>query len=87
MASVSPQELREKILPLLGEFKASPIGNVKPGTNIPGGIYFNLLVPSTKLKSFLGTVSSLGDATIFESNNRERTPAGQNRVFIWVKSI
>jgi hypothetical protein len=87
MASVSPQEMREKILPLLKDYKASALGNVKPGTAIPGGIYFNLLVPSSQLKSFLGVVSGLGDATIFESNAREATPAGKNRVFIWVKSI
>jgi hypothetical protein len=87
MASVSPQELREKILPMLKDYKASALGNVKPGTAIPGGIYFNLLVPSNQLKAFLGVVSGLGDATIFESNAREATPAGKNRVFIWVKSI
>lgn len=87
MASVSPQEMREKILPLLKAYKTSALGNVKPGTAIPGGIYFNLLVPASQLKAFLGVVSGLGDATIFESNAREATPAGKNRVFIWVKSI
>lgn len=87
MTSVSPGELREKILPMLTDYKVAPLGNVKPGTSIPGGIYFNLLVPSSQLKAFLGTVSGLGDATIFESNAREATPAGKNRVFIWVKSI
>jgi hypothetical protein len=87
MASVSPQELREKILPMLKDYKASALGNVKPGTAIPGGIYFNLLVPSNQLKAFLGVVSGLGDATIFGSNAREATPAGKYRVFIWVKSI
>jgi hypothetical protein len=87
MTSVGPEELKAKILPLLKDYKVSPLGNVKPGTAIPGGIYFNLLVPSSQLKPFLGTVSGLGDATIFESNAREATPAGKNRVFIWVKSI
>jgi hypothetical protein len=33
----------------------------------------------------LGNFSGLVDATIFESNARERTPPGRNRVFIWVK--
>ena len=87
MTSVSPGELRERILPLLTEHKVAAQGNVKPGTSIPGGIYFNLLVPSSQLKAFLGTVSGYGDAAIFESNAREATPAGKNRVFIWVKSI
>ncbi|MBY0518331.1 MAG: hypothetical protein K2P81_15585 [Bacteriovoracaceae bacterium] len=87
MAAVSPNELKEKILPMLKDYKTTALGNVKPGTAIPGGIYFNLLVPSNQLKSFLGTVSGLGDATIFESNAREKTAPGKNRVFIWVKSI
>ncbi len=87
MASVSPQDLRDKILAQLGTYDATPLGKVKPGTNIPGGMYFNLVVPSSKLRAFLGTVSGMGEATIFESNAREATPAGKNRVFIWVKSI
>ena len=87
LASADPEGMRAKILPLLQSYKATPIGNVKPGTAIPGGIYFNLFVPLTQLKTFLGTVSGMGDATIFESNAREATPAGKNRVFIWVKSI
>lgn len=87
MASVSPRELRDRILAQLAAYDAAPLGKVKPGTNIPGGMYFNLVVPSSKLRAFLGTVSGMGEATIFESNSREATPAGKNRVFIWVKSI
>jgi hypothetical protein len=87
MTSVDPASLGRKLMPLLTTNKATPLGNVKPGTAIPGGVYFNLLVPSSQLKTFLGEVSSQGDATIFESNAREATPAGKNRVFIWVKSI
>jgi hypothetical protein len=87
MTSVDGPQLRAKILPLLGTHGATPVGNVRPGTDIPGGLYFNLLVPSSKLRGFLGEVSATGDATIFESNAREATPAGKSRVFIWVKTI
>ncbi len=87
MTSVDPAAMRAQLMPLLGTYGATPLGNVKPGTVIPGGVYFNLLVPSDRLKTFLGAVSGMGDATIFESNAREAVPAGKNRVFIWVKSI
>lgn len=87
MTSADAKEMRERILPLLQTYKATPIGNVRPGTEIPGGIYFNLFVPIGQLKTFLGTVSGMADATIFESSAREATPAGKSRVFIWVKSI
>lgn len=87
MTAADTNELRAKLLTLLGSYDAKPQGNVKPGKEIPGGIYFNLIVPSNRLKTFLGAVSGEGDATIYESNAREATPAGKNRVFIWVKSI
>jgi hypothetical protein len=87
LASVSPTEIRAEIMALLKKYDVNPLGNVQPGTPIPGGLYFNLLVPTSELKNFIGNVSGLGDATIFESNARERTPPGRNRVFIWVKSI
>lgn len=87
MTSSDPEAMKTALLPLLDTYKATPIGNVKPGTAIPGGVYFNLLVPSARLKTFLSEVSGFGDASIFESNAREAVPAGKNRVFIWVKSI
>lgn len=87
LTSADPVVMRQKILPIIKSFQVTPIGNVKPGTEIPGGIYFNLAVPSSELKNFLGEISGTGDATIFESNAREATIPGKNRVFIWVKLI
>jgi hypothetical protein len=87
MTSVSPHEIKNKIMPLLEEYKVVQKDNVKPGTEIPGGIYFNLLVPTPKLKEFLGRINSIQETTLFESTPRESTPAGKNKVFIWIKSI
>lgn len=87
LASVNLTEMKSRIMPLLKKHDVNPLGNVQPGTAIPGGLYFNLLVPTSELKNFIGTVSGLGDTTIFESNAREKTPPGRNRVFIWIKSI
>lgn len=87
MTSVAPEDMKNKILPLLEKFGVSQVDNVKPGTEIPGGIYFNLFVPSNNLKEFMSKVSEFGEATIFESRSQGRDAPGKNRVFIWVKSI
>jgi hypothetical protein len=87
MASVEPKVIKTKIIPLIEQYKVSQVDNVKPGTQIPGGLYFNLNVPSRHLKEFMTKVSTLTEATIFESRSMGRDVAGKNRVFIWVKSI
>lgn len=87
MASVEPTTIKDKILPLIKQFGISRVSNVKPGTQIPGGLYFNLNVPSKNLKDFMTKVSTFAEATIFESNSEGGDVAGKNRVFIWVKSI
>lgn len=87
MTSVAPGEMKDRILPLLDQFGISQVDNVKPGTEIPGGIYFNLFVPANNLKEFMSKVNEFGEATIFESRTQGRDAPGKNRVFIWVKSI
>jgi len=87
MSSVEPLVVKERILPLLTRHKITQADNVKPGTLIPGGLYFNLQVPTKSLKDFMSKVSSLGDATIFESRAQGEDVAGKNKVFIWIKSI
>ncbi len=87
MASVEPVAIRTSILPLMKKYGISQVDNVKPGTQIPGGLYFNLMVPSKNLKEFMTKVSTLSEATIFESRSEGRDQAGKNRVFIWIKSI
>ena len=87
MASVEPTVIKSKILPLIERYGIAQIDNVKPGTQIPGGLYFNLNVPSNNLKDFMTKVSTFAEATIFESRSEGGDIAGKNRVFIWVKSI
>lgn len=87
MASVEPATIKEQVLPLMKKYGIAQADNVKPGTLIPGGLYFNLLVPSKNLKDFMTRVTSLGEATIFESRSEGSDVAGKNKVFIWVKSI
>ena len=87
MASVEPVAVKNTILPLMKQYGIGQVDNVKPGTQIPGGLYFNLQVPSKNLKDFMTQVSTLGEATIFESRSQGGDQPGKNRVFIWVKSI
>lgn len=87
MASVEPTMIKSKILPLLDEYGVAQVDNVKPGTQIPGGLYFNLHVPTKNLKDFISKVTQINEATIFESRSQGGDVAGKNKVFIWVKSI
>lgn len=87
MASVEPGTVRDSILPLMKRYGISQVDNVKPGKEIPGGLYFNLHVPSKNLKDFMTKVSTLSEATIYESRSQGGDQAGKNRVFIWIKSI
>lgn len=87
MASVDPAVIREKILPMMKKYGITQVDNVKPGTQIPGGLYFNLHVPSKFLKDFMTKVSTYGESSIFESRSQGGDQAGKNKVFIWIKSI
>jgi len=87
MASVDPSEVKSQIIPLIQKYKVSQVDNVKPGTKIPGGLYFNLNVPSQYLKEFMTKVTTFSEATIFESRSQGGDLAGKNRVFIWIKGI
>lgn len=88
MTSVDPTKTKEELIEMLKKYSVTQVDNVKPGTSIPGGIYFNLYVPGVHLKEFLSKVTAKEDnATILESKTIYGGPAGRNRVFIWVKSI
>ena len=87
MTSVSPKETKQKLLDVLKYFEVKQADNVKPGTSIPGGLYFNLYVPQNDLKEFLSRVSEVEESTILESKTVFGAPYGTNKVFIWIKSI
>lgn len=73
---------------LLKKYLVTQVDHVKPGTKVPGGIYYNLYVPRNYLKEFMAQVMDLGHSVLYESRTRtRRNPPGKNKVFIWVKSI
>lgn len=81
------KSVQQKVNELLVPYNVTQAGNVRPGTTVPGGIYYNLFVPRKYLKDFLTKLSHMEqDAAIYESrNNRWGNPPGMNKVFIWIK--
>jgi len=87
MNSVDLSGSRKTIDALLARYQVTRADNVRPGTLVPGGLYYNLYVPTRYLKEFLAQVVDVEDAVLYES----RTPAGgarpgMSKVFIWIKS-
>ncbi len=85
--SVRSSQSRDKLKDILERYGATQADNVKPGLAVPGGYYFNLYVDRTLLKEFLANVMEVDDSILYESRTTRRNPPGQNKVFIWVKSI
>lgn len=85
----SPDPLKSKvgINKLLDSFNAEQVDRVKPGTSVPGGLYYNLFVPSKQLSGFLAKVGEVESSIVYQSRTKGRTPPGMNKVFIWIKKI
>lgn len=79
---------RDRLNKLLEVYGVTQVDNVRPGTPVPGGIYYNIFVPRIHLKEFLAQVMEIDEAVLYESRTRGRgNPPGKNKVFIWVKSL
>lgn len=87
MRSVDPGERKGFLNDLMSKYQVTQKGDVKPGTEVPGGMYYNLYVPRVYLKEFLAEVTKIEETTLYENRGRGFNPPGKNRVFIWVKRI
>ncbi len=88
MKSVDTLNTKDNLNLLLHKYQVTRVDNVKPGKNVPGGIYYNIFVPRNYLKEFIAQIMDMGDAVLYESRTRAgRNPPGKNKVFIWVKTI
>lgn len=86
MRSVDTLKTRVRLNELLEKYQVTQVDNVKPGLDVPGGMYYNLYVPREFLKEFLSQVTDVDETTLYESQTRARSnPPGKNKVFIWVK--
>ncbi|MGB0454210.1 MAG: hypothetical protein ACPGJV_10910 [Bacteriovoracaceae bacterium] len=72
---------------ILTQFSVEQAEQVKPGTIVPGGLYYNLFVPKGNTENFLSNVMKKRQGVLYESRTRTENPPGKDRVFIWVKSI
>lgn len=88
MRSSDADLAKVKISQLLDKYGVTQVDNVKPGLDVPGGLYYNLYVPRTYLKEFMAQVMEVNEAIIYESRTTAgRNPPGKNKVFIWIKRM
>ncbi|MCY4523149.1 MAG: hypothetical protein OXB84_00275 [Halobacteriovoraceae bacterium] len=87
MRSASPFQSRSELNSLLDRYEITQVDNVRPGLYVPGGVYYNLLVPGHYVKEFLAQVMDVDDAILYESRTRRPNPPGMTKVFVWIKSI
>ena len=72
---------------LIKKYTVEKGDNVVPGTEVPGGVYYNLYVPRKYIQEFLAQVSDLGESMLYESKTRGRNPKGKNKVLVWIKNL
>ncbi len=78
----------EKLKQVLSQFPIEQVDNVRPGTMVPGGHYYNIYVPREKVKEFISGVTLEEDSRVYQSRTSSLTfKKGHDKVFIWVKSI
>jgi hypothetical protein len=86
MKTVDTDMVKSKLNDLLLKYKVTQVDHVRPGQEVPGGIYYNLYVPREFLQEFIEQVKSVDSSISYESRTRsKRNPPGKNKVFIWVK--
>ena len=72
---------------LIKKYTVEKGDNVVPGTEVPGGVYYNLYVPRKYLREFLAQVSDLGESMLYESKTKGRNRKGKNKVLVWIKKL
>lgn len=88
MTSSNTIVTKDKMDQILKTYGVTQVDNVKPGTDVPGGVYYNIFVPRKNLKEFIGEVMKTESGKIYENTTTvSKNPPGMTRVFIWVKKI
>lgn len=88
MTSTNTYATRDQLNELVKKYEASPVGDSRPGNDVPGGVYYNIYIPRNSFKDFMSEAMKVNQSKLFESNtsNVKNVP-GKTRVFIMVKSI
>jgi hypothetical protein len=88
MTSTNAYLSRDQINELIKKYEGEPVGDSRPGSDVPGGVYYNIYIPRNSFKDFMSETMKINQSKLFESNtsNVKNVP-GKTRVFIMVKSI
>jgi hypothetical protein len=88
MTSTNAYLSRDQINELMKKYQGEPVGDSRPGNDVPGGVYYNIYIPRNNFKDFMSETMKINQSKLFESNtsNVKNVP-GKTRVFIMVKSI
>ena len=78
---------KSKILDLVKKFKITPVTNELVGNEIPGGVFFNLHVPSKNIETFVRELNLIDSVNVYISKSSRPSPVGMEKVFLWVKEI
>lgn len=88
MTSTNTYDVRDRLNAVVKKFQGEPVGESRPGLDVPGGVYYNLYIPRNNFKDFMSEMIEVNPAKVFEGNtsNVKNVP-GKTRVFIMIKSI
>lgn len=88
MTSTNTYATRDQLNELVKKYAGTPVGDSKPGNDVPGGVYYNIYIPRNSFKDFMSEAMKVNQSKLFESNtsNVKNVP-GKTRVFIMVKSL
>jgi len=78
---------KSKILELVKKFQITPVTNELVGNEIPGGVFFNLHVPSKSIENFVRELNQIDSVNVYISKSSRPSPAGKEKVFLWIKEI
>ena len=68
--SVRPDLAKKNLALLLEKYDAIQADKVRPGTEVPGGLYYNLYVPDHCLEEFIAQVIEEDESTLYETKTR-----------------
>jgi hypothetical protein len=78
---------KSKILDLVKKFQISPVTSELVGNEIPGGVFFNLHVPSKSIENFVRELNQIDSVNVYISKSSRPSPPGKEKVFLWIKEI
>lgn len=78
---------KSKMLELVKKFGITPVTNELVGNEIPGGVFFNLHVPTKSIETFVKELNKSDAVSVYISKSSRPSPRGMEKVFVWMKEI